>query len=906
MRKVLFFLFMFTSVNIWGQIAKEVHFDFTNPSSLGSSWKIPNKDRGETSVEITSSTASAGAITLSFKAGSAGIGAQCTEQDGSYFLRVTTSTRMTFAASNGASITEIRFSDDSYMGTLGLIDGQEGSLDIESMRKLWSCDGNYNIHSVTYGCSAKEAELRSVVIKYLDPVNVLDAVSTSLPSSGSLTSFNEMSLTFASAMTVEAADKIYIEDASGKKQSVTVVSKNNVVTVSVADALHDGDYKVVIPAGSLKDPEGYCNKDLQYSFTVNTPKNILIYEEVTPATGKVEILQSGIVMSFDKPVKVVNGEAMLYKDDEEWSLVNVERKADDSKAVVLTFDIPEGLADDGVYTIVIPEHAIENQVGKLYNPELVLEYTIGGTTPDEPDVPEDSDVMKAAKGLLENTGVGYPAANSAARTELDALTKATEVPTDEALTAAMDNFYKETVVELPEAGKYYKIATKNADADTLYLKYKDDKASFVLVDNKDDATAFEAEASEGMFSFKTVDGKYVAVNGVTTDVVCNQIKVEKFSFEGIDAVNLLGCVSLYGSIGKDVALGIEEYRYALMSYGSGEYGAAGQLYFTPDLSSAFMLLDADAPASDLTSVEVKYELLESVLTENNNVLVIKFPEIKDINIVDGVQAFISRNSDGSGQPINVTVVLDDTAEDGNIVKVSSPEMTKGKYYLVLPEGKILYDAENVIYTNKMTIIEFEWNLGGAVDPEPSPDFVTDYSGILVCPESTEAYEVDLNNFAIADAGENADNGFYVDVDKTVELRQIDTGRLFRTGKFVKSDEKLPGMPDYVGDIYKLVLNEPVKVGDIRINDTYTFVIPVATFGDNNFKAYLSGDKSVSASECHVNDIMKVTYRVSVSTGITNIENGDSEKVIYTITGRRVNEMSAPGIYIVNGKKIIKK
>jgi hypothetical protein len=43
----------------------------------------------------------------------------------------------------------------------------------------------------------------------------------------------------------------------------------------------------------------------------------------------------------------------------------------------------------------------------------------------------------------------------------------------------------------------------------------------------------------------------------------------------------------------------------------------------------------------------------------------------------------------------------------------------------------------------------------------------------------------------------------------------------------------------------------------------------------------------------------------IETGISNII-VDAEVVIYDLSGRRVNEMTKGGIYIVNGKKVIKK
>ncbi len=910
MRKVLFFLLLLSATHIWGQIPKEVQFDFTNPSSIGGTWIIPDKDKGQTSVDISKSSATAGAIQLSFKKGAAGIGAQCTEVDGSYFLKITASTTMTFASTNGAAITEIRFSDDSSMGTLHLTDGIPGELeDINTMRRLWQCAGNYDVHTVAYVASGKEAELKKVVIKYLDPANVLDAVSTSLPSTGSLTSFNEMNITFASAMTLTAGstDKIYIEDADGKKYAVKVIASDSgrVFTISVDTPLQDGNYKVVIPGGCFERVDGYCNKDLQYSFTVDTPKNILKPESVTPATGKVEKLESGIVLTFEKPVKLVKNEAMLYKDNEEWSPVNLKRN--DSKSVELTFDIPEGLTENGEYKIVVPEHSIENQVGKLYNPELVLVYTIGETenpdnpdNPDEPDVPEDTEVMKQAKALLENTGVGYPAVGSAARTELATLTTATEVPTDEALTAAIEKFYNESVIALPENGKYYTIATKNAVADTLYLKY--DKGSFVLVANKDDATSFEAESGEGVFSFKTADGKYVAVDGVTDDAVRKNIKMEKLNIKDVDAVNLFGCVSLYGSTGQDV-LGNENHAYALVNYDSKKYGAIEDLYYTEKLSSAFILENTDAPAIDTVAVVVKYDYSESVLSANNNVIAVSFPDISDIKVSADVKAYIASKADATDKDklYDVIAVLDAAAEKKNGIKASCPsDLKKGKYYLIVPEGQILYTSEGVLYTNKRFTVAFDWDVH-----EVSDEFVKDFNYYYRSPNKVTATEDELNHVSIASAPYLSDS-FYLDETKVVELWQLDSGRMVRTGHFVKTDRE--GLLDVPGSgvVYDLILDTPINEGDLSVGDKYTFIIPAATFGDKNFEAYMKGDKTVDPTQCHVNDVVKITYHLVAPTGINDIENDGSEKVIYTITGRCVKSMNAPGIYIVNGKKVIKK
>jgi hypothetical protein len=44
----------------------------------------------------------------------------------------------------------------------------------------------------------------------------------------------------------------------------------------------------------------------------------------------------------------------------------------------------------------------------------------------------------------------------------------------------------------------------------------------------------------------------------------------------------------------------------------------------------------------------------------------------------------------------------------------------------------------------------------------------------------------------------------------------------------------------------------------------------------------------------------------VETGVESVEVAQSAKVIYDLTGRRVDSMEAAGIYIVNGKKVMVK
>ena len=71
--------------------------------------------------------------------------------------------------------------------------------------------------------------------------------------------------------------------------------------------------------------------------------------------------------------------------------------------------------------------------------------------------------------------------------------------------------------------------------------------------------------------------------------------------------------------------------------------------------------------------------------------------------------------------------------------------------------------------------------------------------------------------------------------------------------------------------------------------------------NNSHKAYLpmpAGAQGVA--------YYSFTFDFEGTTGIENVQGADAETVIYDLTGRRVQQMNAAGIYIVNGKKVLVK
>ena len=156
-------------------------------------------------------------------------------------------------------------------------------------------------------------------------------------------------------------------------------------------------------------------------------------------------------------------------------------------------------------------------------------------------------------------------------------------------------------------------------------------------------------------------------------------------------------------------------------------------------------------------------------------------------------------------------------------------------------------------------------------------------------------------------------GLVPDKSKQVLVRNTLTGGTAMTGHFEPYDNFILDYgADYVGTYaIKFVPDKPLKAGDLKNSPgIYGYYCPEGTFGDANYGAWLDG-ASVEEESCRVNpsDYI-VSYQVNntyASTGISNITVDDTESsVIYDMQGRRVSDMSRKGVYIVNGRKVVRK
>ena len=132
-----------------------------------------------------------------------------------------------------------------------------------------------------------------------------------------------------------------------------------------------------------------------------------------------------------------------------------------------------------------------------------------------------------------------------------------------------------------------------------------------------------------------------------------------------------------------------------------------------------------------------------------------------------------------------------------------------------------------------------------------------------------------------------------------------TFNVSETGAAAVSGNLLKGTiinTNIIGQAYVLVNDDEDGVGLYK-TQMQTIALSsasgsVSVFQNNAYKAYLPA----SAVPAVAQEAASFSFRFPDTTGIENVEAVNTDKVIYDLTGRRVEAITVPGIYIVNGVK----
>lgn len=963
---LLFFLFSLSSFADTQE--RKTTFDFTNPQSLYPSI-IPGTNAGD-EVSVTDKTFCPGindqSVKLSFIKGDIKVGASVATSNEYYnyvtFLYVSRTTKLVFDGGNNY-ITSIHFKG---LNVGDILPTTEGNYDVHS--KTWTDNNSVpSNHRVEFEVDGESwPKLTHIEITYQKPMDTLEPTDFSIADGSSIYSFKDFAVTMSLPLnSYNNANPITIKGQKWiPEQEVSVAIDGNVATISVPEEIVkplDKDVDVLdinIPAGALVAEDGTYNKALHYSFNLVRKVDSFEFTSISPEQGKIESLQN-IDLTFPTAchIDAQDKDVYLYKNGTQVDKMKVEKTNNNvvrlstefayNDAAIYEIKLPKGLICDYNYDANAADKGLSKNM--TYNPETTLRYNVGNYMTEE-DIQKlkqpvfdaiakrDAAVTKA-KDYIAHNGVGYPTADSEKRTALQTVIDANPVQENYEVTieniegqvndwnakttaveAAIAAFVADQTVTMLTEGKYYTIANVAKDGSKLYLAYK--KGAVSLTNDATKAMAFLFATKDGNSTFATPDNAYLHIlkpateeaddyqftnsNSVTKeyDKDVNGLAVAKFAAEDVDAADVFGLMSIHGAVGY-ILEGKENVRKEGFSTVNTTDKVAyldkeNKTSFTDGLSSAFIFTESEKPEDIIPEVEYALTPASGTTVESLNTVTIAFDNISDVTC-NKESVVLTK----SGSQAGVTPVSVDRSDDGKSFTFHFKNVENGVYTLVMKNGAFTY-----MFKDKTVTVD---EITSTITVTKGYDFIYNYNdGSASMGQYLGSKTGNLIDFPIEQIGILGLSQQYghinIDGTKTIQLVEYPSGNLVLTGHFDVENLQDVYMSDGKTLVECIAWFKPDTEIDYSKLDRihYQYVIPAATYGDANFGKYLKDNNSVSKSDCRVNG--KYVIDVYIDNNATGIDTIESEKnvVIYDMMGRRVSKITKAGVYIINGKKYIKK
>lgn len=964
---LLFFLFSLSSFADTQE--RKATFDFTKPQSLYPSI-TPGPNAGDevriTDKKLCPGINDK-SITLSFIQGAYRVGATLATHNEYYnyvnYLYVSRTTTLVFDGGENY-ITSIHFKG---LNVGDLSPKTEGNYDVHN--NTWTDASNVpSAHRVEFEVSGDSwPELTHIEITYQKPMDTLVPTDFSIADGSSIYSFKDFAVTMSQPLKeYNKSNPIIIKGQKWiSEQEVSVAIDGNVATLSVPDEIVkpiDKDVDVLdvtIPAGALVAEDGTYNKALHYSFKLVRKVDSFEFTSISPEQGKIDELQN-INLTFPTAchIDANDKDVYLYKNGTQVDKMKVEKTDNNvvrlstefsyKEPAIYEIKLPKGLICDFNYDATAADKGLSKNM--TYNPETTLRYNVGNYMTEE-DIQKlkqpvfdaiakrDAAVTKA-KDYIAHNGVGYPTTDSEKRTALQTVIDANPVQESydvtiediegqvnawnaktTAVEAAITAFVADQTVTMLTEGKYYTIANVAKDGSKLYLAY--DKGAVSLTSKASKAMAFLYEKQEdGNFTFATPDHAYLHVlkpdteeanaylftnaNSVTKtyDKDVNGLVVAKFAAEGIDAADVFGLMSIHGTIGY-----ILEGKNNVPKPGYSTVNTAEQVAyldkdnkasFTDGLSSAFIFTESEKPEDIIPEVEYALTPASGTTVESLNTVTIAFDNISDVTCNKESVVLTKSGSQAGVTPVNV-----DRSDDGKSFTFHFKNVENGVYTLAMKNGAFTY-----MFKDKTVTVD---EITSTITVTKGYDFIYNYNdGSASMGQYLGSKTGNLIDFPIEQIGILGLSQQYghinIDGTKTIQLVEYPSGNLVLTGHFDVENLQDVYMSDGKTLVECIAWFKPDTEIDYSKLDRihYQYVIPAGTYGDANFGKYLKDKNSVSKSDCRVNS--KYVIDVYIDNNATGIDTIESEKnvVIYDMMGRRVSKITKAGVYIINGKKYIKK
>ena len=335
--------------------------------------------------------------------------------------------------------------------------------------------------------------------------------------------------------------------------------------------------------------------------------------------------------------------------------------------------------------------------------------------------------------------------------------------------------------------------------------------------------------------------------------------------------------------------------------------------FVVDEDQSITLNIGEGGTSTLT---LSANLSPSVLSKPGEEMILTVNNVAEANLAANAKpSYQYADGDNKGKTVAYTgTILTKIENSKNHFKVNTANLAPGSYTLVLPLGTFSYTAES-----GKTVNDAELSLTFTINT-PAEDFKYTYENLVFVTTKDRnkkgidvISDVDLNDFVICVFDFWGYSALYGNPNGKVSVRTTFGGDVlsghfepYSTSELVQKYGS-----EYEGAwALKFKPDEPITPGQLdNAAGMYAYYLYPGAIGDDNYRKYLTGDKSVKPSDCVVNPGMAASkYYVNndMATGITNLTTNHSKQVIYDLQGRRIQNMDKKGVYIVNGVKVVNK
>ena len=969
MKKLFYILLAFLSVPAFAEVGDNAMFDFTNPTTLDISPTVTYQDGSlDDFLRITDKVLTCKDIQISFTRGIGKGGVVIPhyyiEANGKktyyYVLEMRSGAFIKIKTTNGCELDSVKFT-----GSVGTLSNSSTGAYYASAKKWLSVTST---DTVIIENGAHDTSIQTIEVYYKKPSKPLSFVSSN-PSAGSeVTTFNSMTLDFNLAINSSNVNTSGITLSGPGIQTPVAMSASvhgSSVTLSTGSTYTAyGDYTVNVPFGAFKNSEGGTHESLSIPFRVNPKRDILTWSNVSPTPGKVNQLPESIDVAYNEFVSVpANSIATVYKDGVKQFTAPISLTEGNTKSVTIAHTRGV-ITEEGVWTFEVPEQAIYNGMmgnaaDERWNPTFTLTYTV------ESAESQELALARQLKSMTDNGNYGYPLSSSEGYTALSTVINKGKDATVDEIKEAMGKYYMETNVKMPAAGKWYRIAGVNDGGNIAYLTYANQKVE--LKSSYTSADAFLAVAGNGGIEFKTKDERYLTVLGNPSGFEgftypqsgkATQLTVAKLVVENADSTKLIGKFSISGWLGRD---GNDEdlgNSTAAISYPSNAIVASptAATYFTSGTSSAFIFEETTEPADPATSIQAELTFdngSNGIEIENaGDPVTLVVHNVQSADIINASLPYFEKQNQISDPEriTSTTPILTKVENSFYNFNVNTSGLEAGQYLLYIPAETFSYvptsdyaSVESTLATLSITIKGSSVNPGGGDDPNPGgddpnpggddpnpsggesgqgntdtdkPNFSYDYRFNV---STKMLMDPDVHADVVADVWLN-DIVFYTDLyssivpnpDAVIQITNIN-GALVKTGHLTsysnfRKEMPYPWLNGYIA--LKLVLDNPFQPDELKyLSGMYYVVIPREALGDTNFGKWLKNNSFTG--QCLVNEQKSYPFAVNNKIidilGIDEVNAADgSEQKIYDLTGRRVENMKKPGVYIVTGKKIMVK